>query len=305
MQNQAELKGSDEPIAQPDFRDPDAVDVSRLFSKDWLLNLAKLLQTTLNVEQLMQTFNAETIAVLRFDSFSYRYPAQGCDISFGETADHSCSYRLVLSEEHLGEVVFTRRTPFQEAETLRLEYLTSQLVYPLRNALLYQQAMLAAATDPLTGAFNRSTLELNLKREISLAQRHDQPLGLLMLDLDHFKEINDRFGHPAGDCMLKAFAREVVRNIRNSDELFRYGGEEFVVLLSNTDITGATQLAERVRQGVETMRTACDGHTLGITVSIGVAILENQEQAEDLLKRADQALYHAKSEGRNRVIRVA
>lgn len=183
--------------------------------------------------------------------------------------------------------------------------LTSQIVYPLRNALLYERAVVAASRDPLTGANNRANLESTLEREVSLAQRHGGDLSLIMFDLDHFKQVNDRHGHSTGDCVLQTFTARLSQCIRSSDVLFRYGGEEFVVVLRNTDLRGAALLAERIRQVVESMRVECSGKTVPLTVSAGVATLSAGEDAARFLQRTDRALYHSKTGGRNRVTAAA
>jgi diguanylate cyclase (GGDEF)-like protein len=123
-----------------------------------------------------------------------------------------------------------------------------------------------------------------------------------MLDIDHFKTINDTYGHGVGDGVLQAVARTVTDSIRASDLLFRYGGEEFLVLLADTDEEGAAQLAERIRTALE--RCIClpgDGLTIRLTASLGVACLHREESKDALVQHADQALYRAKAGGRNRV----
>lgn len=271
------------------------------FSDDWLLNLAKRLQTTLRLEQLLEVFVDATHEVIPYDGLGYTHGSDAISIQHGTRGLHTCSYDLVLSENNLGRLDFSREIPFGDKDTRQLEFLVSHLVYPLRNALLYQQALTAAAQDPLTGALNRSALDNTLPREISLAQRHGNPLALLMLDLDEFKRINDQYGHITGDCVLKAFVERVAREMRLSDMIFRFGGEEFVVLLTNTGSNGATLLAERIRRGVESMDIGCDGLQLNATVSIGVAALGADPDPAHLLEQADKALYRSKAAGRNRV----
>ncbi|TVP53802.1 MAG: diguanylate cyclase [Halomonadaceae bacterium] len=156
-------------------------------------------------------------------------------------------------------------------------------------------------TDPLTGIPNRWTLSEALEKEYRRAQRHGHHLSVLMLDLDHFKQINDRHGHGTGDAVLREFVQIVMPEIRTSDCFARMGGEEFVILLPETSLSSARQLAERLCRAVAayTFNSADNGFTA--TVSIGVATLRrNDDNPEHLLSRADQCLYTAKSEGRNR-----
>lgn len=157
--------------------------------------------------------------------------------------------------------------------------------------------------DSLTGSYNRRFLNARLPEEIERHRRTGRPLTLLLLDLDHFKDINDRFGHATGDLALQRFAQAVTRHLRGIDQFARYGGEEFVCLLPETDIDGALSLAERIRSGIEHDGSGeRAGGRPGLTVSIGVAELEPQQDSpESLLTRADQAMYRAKQNGRNRV----
>lgn len=154
-----------------------------------------------------------------------------------------------------------------------------------------------ASRDSLTNLLNRRELTRVLDIEIGRAQRQQQPLCVLMLDFDHFKRINDEYGHQAGDNVLKASADSLNDCSRKTDFIGRIGGEEFVIVLPNTDYETALILAERYRDRIE--KTSADG--IQFTCSIGVADLQHDEQLEKLLQRADQALYAAKNSGRNTV----
>ena len=229
----------------------------------------------------------------------YSHTEFGINISYGKTAPHSCTYRRVVSGETLGELVLSRRKKFTVKETAFLETLLCGLVYPLRNALLYQKALEAAHRDPLTGVNIRASMDASIEREILLAQRHGTEMSLLAMDIDHFKKINDNYGHSMGDCVIKAVAEAATAAIRSSDMVFRFGGEEFVILLSNTDRTGATLLANRLRQKIEETCIICDGTHLSATVSIGVTCTQQGDSRDKLFARADAALYQAKAAGRN------
>ncbi|MNN13161.1 Diguanylate cyclase DosC [compost metagenome] len=171
----------------------------------------------------------------------------------------------------------------------------------MRNALLYREATQSALRDPLTGAGNRIAMEQTLQREIDMSRRHQQPLSLLMLDIDHFKRVNDSHGHSAGDDVLKAIAATIKAQLRNVDMVFRYGGEEFLVLLSNTSREAAAMVGERLRYATQAAEYYADGHLIELTVSLGCSTLLPGESADSLLRRADSALYVAKREGRNRL----
>lgn len=155
-----------------------------------------------------------------------------------------------------------------------------------------------AMSDELTGLANRRSLAAAIEHALAVAARSQRPFAVVMVDLDHFKLINDRFGHSAGDAALVQFAARLRTSLRAQDQPFRYGGEEFIVLLHDADATGATLLAERLRQHVA---TPPDGTTPAISASLGVAVWQPGDSADSLLARADQALYRAKASGRNRV----
>ncbi len=156
-------------------------------------------------------------------------------------------------------------------------------------------------TDALTGAFNRRHLFTLLAAEHERVRRGGKPLAVLMIDLDYFKNINDQYGHAAGDTLLIAFVQRCLTTVRTIDSVCRYGGEEFVILLPAQSGQGATLLAERLRQVFETEPIEHDGQLISLTASIGVACLQPDESIESILARADQLLYLAKHEGRNRV----
>lgn len=169
--------------------------------------------------------------------------------------------------------------------------------YRLKEELARQ-----ANTDELTGVRNRRSLLETARQEFSRASRYGHPMSMLLLDIDYFKRINDGFGHDVGDKVLKAVADACRRELRESDVLGRLGGEEFGVLLPNTDATGALSVAERLRARVDALALSGDwGESIRPKVSVGVACMQDAARVEVLLKRADEAMYAAKAAGRNRV----
>ena len=159
-----------------------------------------------------------------------------------------------------------------------------------------------ATTDPLTGLPNKRALETALRRDLARASREEQPLSVIVVDVDHFKRFNDDFGHTIGDEVLRSLGGLLSEHVRAGDVPARFGGEEFVVVLPNTDTTGAQQLAERIRTELERMPVPEGIPT--VTASFGVASVQGpgcEDQAQPLFDRADKALYAAKQSGRNRV----
>lgn len=190
-----------------------------------------------------------------------------------------------------------------------LEHLGAVLAIALENALNHERIKYIGLTDALTGVHNRRYFDRRLGEEMERIQRSGQPLACLFLDVDHFKQVNDTHGHQMGDRVLQEVAARIKAQLRLSDVLGRYGGEEFAVLLIHTGTAQALNIAERIRASVAAVPFWLDGdHNLAITISIGVSVLLPEDgltdpdlAAETLVARADQAMYRAKQGGRNRV----
>ena len=168
-----------------------------------------------------------------------------------------------------------------------------------------EQSVEAAVTDPLTGLHNRRYMESHLRTLVDESLHKGRALSILVADIDHFKSVNDRFGHDAGDAVLREFAARLKRNTRGIDLACRMGGEEFVVIMPDTDIEKACSVGERLREGTagELFKVAQAGMSIPVTASVGVASLDMPgDTSETIFKRADQALYAAKRTGRNRVV---
>jgi diguanylate cyclase (GGDEF)-like protein len=155
-------------------------------------------------------------------------------------------------------------------------------------------------TDPLTGLFNRRHLRERMDIEMSKARRHSRSLSALMADIDHFKSINDTYGHDAGDRVLVQVARTITESCRKEDIVARFGGEEFVVILPDSAATAALECAERIRKSIE--HSAFEGIRCPVTASLGATCFVASDTEDSLIKRADTALYQAKTAGRNRVV---
>lgn len=179
---------------------------------------------------------------------------------------------------------------------------TAEFFKQLTENKLHLQEL--ASTDPLTGVLNPRAFYEAANRMIRLAQRSESPFSVLFVDLDYFKQINDRFGHEAGDFVLRSVASCLAGQTRHSDVLGRIGGEEFAVFLPETDLDGALQLAEKLRAALEGMETGlADSKTVQITASVGVAQSSDRDASiAEILRRADNAMYLAKAKGRNQII---
>ena len=181
----------------------------------------------------------------------------------------------------------------EELNSNLLENLSAQVGLAIDNARLYGETKKMALHDPLTGLANRRFMAINMKQAISLAERHYKSLCVAMFDIDFFKNYNDTKGHDAGDKLLIRVAEQIATSVRNSDMVARYGGEEFLLILPESDLSGARQVVDRIRKKIE--------ETLEVTVSAGVAMYIKGFSGEELIKAADKALYKAKENGRNRV----
>lgn len=164
----------------------------------------------------------------------------------------------------------------------------------IENARLYEETKRFSLHDPFTGLANRRYIDIVLERNFAAAKRFKKPFSIIMADIDHFKKFNDTYGHIAGDKILVNVARILEKETREVDLISRYGGEEFLILLSEAEMTEARSVAESKRKAVE--------EAAGITLSLGVATYSDKIKiAEELIKEADEALYQAKQKGRNRV----
>ncbi|MFT3930793.1 MAG: GGDEF domain-containing protein [Spongiibacteraceae bacterium] len=269
------------------------------------LRFANLLLRTLDIGDVMRLFAGETMNEFALEGLAYRNTALDIHLDFGEHGVHHCDYELAFDGEQFGALQFSRNKRFSNRDLERIEASISSLMPALRNALQYLNAMKTATRDALTGTGNRVALEITAEREIAMARRTNQPTALLVIDIDHFKRINDRYGHSAGDQVLIETAQQLRKNCRESDSVFRFGGEEFVVLLSQTEENGASAIAERIRQAIATMSTQYEQTGIHVTASIGIACLNRGEGLRAWFDRADRALYLAKQAGRNRVVRAA
>lgn len=263
------------------------------------LELALQLQTSLDVEWIIDQFMKMIHAHLMYDGYNYSLAQPALSMNEGRERGHSCTYNLSIDTAELGKLVMYRGRKFAESELVVLENLLASLVYPLRNAILYRNATLLAHHDVLTGVNNRSTFDATVTREINLAHRNGSELAMLVIDIDHFKRVNDTYGHAAGDEVIKTVAHMIQLSLRSTDHIFRYGGEEFVVLLESSDCEKACLIADRILDSVRHAVVVWQGQKLSAAVSIGLSCLDATDTASDLFNRADRALYEAKKTGRD------
>jgi diguanylate cyclase (GGDEF)-like protein len=213
-------------------------------------------------------------------------------------------FPLRTGDSVVGTLVCGSRTPdaLPEAAQKELSMLAMQAAQAVVRTRLYEQAERLATTDGLTGLLNRRTFNGQLQRRLREAQRYNRPLSMLLLDIDHFKKVNDTYGHPAGDAVLRGVAQLLQNQARETDIVARFGGEEMALILPETDGRGALAIAERIRKGVAAAAHPTEQGNLRVTASIGLATWPGAApDADTLVEAADKALYRAKEGGRNRV----
>jgi len=273
-------------------------------SNDVVFRLCRRLQLTLDPGELLEIFAEELATLVSFDSLTYQYAEQSADFvySVGYGGRHSCDYSLVLEDQRLGELALTRRQRFIEQELILIEQLAAMLAISLRNAWRFSEAQTAALTDTITGLGNRRLMDQELVRELHRARRHSSSFSVILCDLDHFKRVNDTYGHVNGDRILATAAQVVQASVRSSDACYRFGGEEMAVLLPSTGLDDACIVAERIRVNIARSPLVADPYEIRVTTSAGVSSFTTDDTVATLVQRADAALYRAKRQGRNCVV---
>ena len=267
-----------------------------------ILQLSDLLSRNLEIGPIIEAFMDEISGVVEFCGYRFSCDDINATLENGVIEGYNANYRLKIQNRLLGELTLYKLASFNSRELCELEDLLCSLIYPVKNALMYQIALKSAYRDPLTGLNNRMAMEMNLPREIDLAKRHSQSMALLVMDLDGFKEINDGFGHDVGDQVLREVAEVIGQVVRNTDLVFRYGGDEFVGGLAQTGIHGAIDVCERIRSSVERLDLSGFGIDGRVSVSIGITLVRQGDNFQVAFKRADKALYQAKLNGKNQII---
>ncbi len=209
-------------------------------------------------------------------------------------------YLIVEQQENQAEILIQKTF----MTNLLVSAVFSIIIVFLVNLIIgrYQHKLeTMATTDKLTGAANRQVFDVLFSQAYNQSKRRKSQLSTIMFDIDHFKQVNDTYGHSGGDVVLKNLTQTVKENIRKSDILFRWGGEEFLIILPECELLKAADIAEKIRQAAEKQDVKLAGKSLSITLSIGVASMLENDSPADLVNRSDKALYLAKEKGRNRV----
>lgn len=264
-----------------------------------LLQLHQRLAGTLDPGTLINRFFGWLSELQLIGDIEYSYPDENLAFSAGSRKPHKVHYVLRLEQQYLGEISITSQKRFEEQALFTQGQSIGVLVHYLKNSIAHQALEKVAFHDSLTGVMNRTALDELLPKETKRAQRYGYSLSLMMIDIDHFKSINDCIGHIGGDAILRQVAQSIKGQLRDSDLPFRYGGDEFLLILPNTSLEGAHQAANQIMASLDKTMTEASNQAISPRLSIGIASYQHGESYEELIRRVDSALYDAKKNGRN------
>ena len=259
-------------------------------------SLLEKLQTTLNIEELLTIYAEHAKQIINFSGLQFQSSLGVAQIPNSDNSKPPYSFNLDINNEHLGQLIYFCQYPLSGSIKQKLVGLHSVLVYPLRNALMYSRVLKLATKDTSTGLNNRSQFDAILAQKLERFRRHHRPFSLMLLDLDNFKQVNDSYGHKIGDDVLQEFANVLCSSIRGTDSVFRFGGDEFAVLIDDPEFTTNKVIAQRVMQLV-TQSSLMKQYE--VTTSIGFTLANSKDCENEIFARADKGLYKAKASGRN------
>jgi len=251
---------------------------------------------TLELDQMLEIYAHFATARVNFSSLTFERDGRYHRITLCEQAVHTYQFPIGIGGERLGLLTYQALLPLAPPQLEKLKKLHRKLAFPLRNAIHFDTLRQQALTDNLTGVGNRPAFEGALRRAIEQSRRTELSLGLLLLDLDNFKQLNDRQGHLAGDAVLADFAALLQQSIRATDAAFRIGGDEFVVILYDAHEDAPSLIHRRLQKGLVEHKVLAQS---GIGVSLGHTQLRPGDDVRRLYGRADEALYAAKAAGKN------
>lgn len=258
--------------------------------------LTEQLQTSLDIDQLLAIYlNAigpsHQVAGVELDTYHGKFIAGKIDATHQELA-----LPIQLNDRVMGRVKYYSAKPITDILLSSLSNYQKRLVFPLRNALAFWQLQQLALKDPLTNIGNRANYDDSIGRAICSAKRHASSFALMVIDLDNFKQANDNYGHLVGDEILVKFTQILLESIRGTDQAFRFGGDEFAIILDDQDVNSALAVGERLQIAIAESDIAIKYF---VGVSVGCAVFESNDSTSSLFAKADKALYEAKRAGKN------
>ena len=257
--------------------------------------LVTQLQKTLELNKLLNMFSVEASRIVQFAGLQFHSTEGVIEMSGSKNEGKNYAFDLMADGERLGQLIyFCHNLPNYAKQ--KLAKLHSVLVYPLRNALMFSRVKKLATKDALTGLNNRSQFDDSLFRKLERSRRHHRSFGLMLLDLDNFKQVNDSQGHQFGDQVLVDFANILTESVRGTDTVFRFGGDEFAILVDDDKLNVSSILANRIRKRVHKHQLLKEH---AVTTSIGFSLSQAKDTTTSIFERADKALYAAKNDGRD------
>jgi len=264
---------------------------STVFDKRQTLTFMSKLQTTLDIDELLNIFAVEAARYVDFAGLYFKGPKLNKTLRGSRKAKKERRFDLKVGDNFIGTLSYGINGPISLTNYEVLEQLHQCLIHPLKNAIAYYSAIQLAMQDALTGLGNRRYFDEQLKRAMHNANRHHSLVGLVLCDLDKFKAINDNYGHVTGDLVLKEFANVLRQCIRDSDSLFRFGGDEFAIIVENANDTALTIIESRINQAL-TSNVLLSKYQLGC--SVGSTFMNRADNEVSFFERADETLYRSK-----------
>ena len=255
------------------------------------LSLLEQLQTTLDLEKLLDIFAMEAARYIKFSGLYFKNKMISKTLRGSRKAKYERQFELKLNDEFIGTISYSVNKPISMHHYKDLQSIHQTILYPLKNALQYHQAMQLAMQDSLTGLGNRRYFDEQLKRAMHNANRHHAQVGLVLGDLNKFKAINDTYGHITGDLVLIQFASVLRTCIRDSDSIFRFGGDEFAIIVENASECALDIIQSRIDSALKT-NVLLAKYQVGC--SLGTTFMNRADNEHTLFERADRALYRQK-----------
>jgi two-component system cell cycle response regulator len=269
-----------------------------VFDRGQVLALMTKLQTTLDMDELINIFSVEATRYIDFSGLYFKSQKLNIVLRGSRKAKKERRFELKTADDFIGTLTYGINSPISLTNFKVLEQLHQCLLHPLKNAIAYHVAIELAMHDALTGLGNRRYFDEQLKRAMHNANRHHSVVGLVLADLDKFKIINDTYGHFTGDLVLQEFAKVLRLCIRDSDGLFRFGGDEFAIIVENTNDTALTIIENRINLALKS-NVLLKKHQLGC--SIGTTFMNRADNEISFFERADETLYQSKMQSARRL----
>ncbi|NRA60662.1 MAG: GGDEF domain-containing protein [Psychrobium sp.] len=280
---------------------PRVTDISEEINKpirraiDKLVFLEKL-NTTIELQPLLAIYAGELNLRLPLTGIEFELDEQQFQLKYSKSSRFTISNQLIFGSGALGTMRYLSSRPFTDSQRQIIASLQEQLKQPLQNVLTFEHSKKLSLRDFLTGLGNRSYFDETLSYMSATAQRENRAFSLVILDLDNFKQVNDKYGHHEGDIVLKQFAKILINALRTNDHVFRFGGDEFVLLLAHSESLNPSLVSQRI---IDNTRSDDILSKLKVTTSVGFSNWRQGDTNTSLLERADKALYAAKNNGRD------